>query len=113
MAFRARRYVLIAVAACVVGCLSPTLPLPPPSDPTVSGTDAEGNVRLTGTVLPQSEVFALNPNNNAISGQVTESGSYDFKIKAEQFDRLELWYVRDTVQSPTTDVTVEKAPGEP
>ena len=113
MALRARRSWLIAAVLCLAGCLSPTLPLPPPSDPTVSGTDANGDVHLTGTVLPQSEVFALNQNNNVISGQLTESGNYDFTIKAQQFDHLEVWYVRDTVQSPTTEVTVEKAPGEP
>jgi hypothetical protein len=79
----------------------------------VSGTDSDGNVRLTGYVQPDSEVFALNRANNAISGQLTASGMYDFKIKAEQFDALSLWYVNDTVQSPTTDVVVEKAPGVP
>ncbi len=113
MAFRARRVWLVGAVLCLAGCLSPTLPLPPPSDPQVSGTDADGNVRLTGTVLPESEVFALNQANNVISGQVTDSGSYDFKIQASQFDHISLWYVRETVQSPTTDVVVEKAPGEP
>lgn len=113
MAVRARRYWLIGAALCLAGCLSPTLPLPPPSDPSVSGADSDGNVSLTGTVLPESEVFALNQSNNVIAGQVTHSGSYDFKIKAQQLDRISLWYVRAGVESPTTDVVVEKAPGEP
>jgi hypothetical protein len=103
----------VGAALCVAGCLSPTLPLPPPATPTVSGTDAEGNVRLTGYVEPDSEVFALNRANNVISGQLTPSGMYDFKIQAEQNDRLSIWYVNDTVQSPSTEFVVNKAPGEP
>ena len=113
MFFRTRRRWLIGAALCVVGCLSPTLPLPPPSDPTVSGTDSDGNVRLSGSVEPQSEVFALDHTNNVIAGQVTDSGLYDFKIKAQQFDSLSIWYVVGTTQSPPTDFAVEKAPGEP
>lgn len=113
MSVRSRRRWLVGAALCLVGCLSPTLPLPPPSSPTVSGTDTDGNVRLTGNVLPDSEVFALNLSNNAISGQLTTSGAYDFKIRAEQNDRLTIWYVRETVQSPSTEVVVQKAPGEP
>ena len=79
----------------------------------VSGTDTDGNVRLTGNVLPESEVFALNLANNVISGQLTPSGAYDFKIQAKQNDELEIWYVKDAVQSPSNDFTVTKAPGEP
>ncbi len=103
----------MAAALCLAGCLSPTLPLPPPSDPTVSGADSGGNVRLTGNVAPQSEVFALNLSNNVIAGQLTPSGAYDFKIPAQQNDELEIWYVKDTVQSPPTEFSVKKAPGVP
>ena len=110
---RTRRHWLVLAGLCLAGCLSPTLPLPPPSDPQVSGTDPDGNVRITGAVLPDSEVFALNLTNNVIAGQLTASGGYDFKIKAQQFDELTIWYVRDTVQSPPTAFSVKKAPGEP
>jgi hypothetical protein len=113
MSFRTRRRWLLGAVLCVAGCLSPTLPLPPPSNPMVSGADSDGNVRLTGSVEPESEVFALNLQNNVISGQLTESGNYDFKIQTKQFDDLSIWYVVGTVQSPTTDVTVTKAPGAP
>jgi hypothetical protein len=79
----------------------------------VSGTDSDGNVRLTGNVLPESEVFAMNLTSNLISGQLTSSGAYDFKIRAQQNDQLEIWYVKDAEQSPTNVVVVMKAPGEP
>ena len=110
---RTRRRWLFGAALCLAGCLSPTLPLPPPSNPMVSGTDADGNVRLTGSVEPESEVFALNHTTNVISGQLTRSGLYDFKIQAQQYDSLSIWYVNNTLQSPPTEFSVKKAPGEP
>lgn len=118
MSLRTRRRWLVGAALCLAAgllsaCLSPTLPLPPPSNPTVSGADADGNVHITGYVLPDSEVFVLNHANNAIAGQLTSNGSYDFEIRAAQNDAMSIWYVQDTVQSPTTDFTVTKAPGEP
>jgi hypothetical protein len=113
MSFRSRRGWLLGAALSLASCLSPTLPLPPPSDPSVSGTDADGNVTLTGTVAPESEVFALNHTSNVIAGQLTPSGNYDFKIPAEQYDSLSIWYVENTMQSPPTDFIVRKAPGEP
>ena len=47
MSRRRRLGLLGAAALFAVGCLSPTLPLPPPTDPTVSSTDTQGLVRLT------------------------------------------------------------------
>lgn len=113
MSFRTRRRWLVGAALCLAGCLSPTLPLPPPGDPTVSGTDADGNVHVTGFVPPESEVFALNQRTSVISGQLTTSGRYDFTIQAQQYDDLSVWYVENTEQSPPTDVIVRKAPGTP
>ena len=113
MLFCTRRRWLAFAALLAAGCLSPTLPLPPPSNPTVSGADSDGFVRLTGTVQPQSEVFALNHSNNLISGQYTESGNYDFKLTAQQNDAISLWYVNGTVESPTNDFVVRKAAGLP
>jgi hypothetical protein len=110
MLSRLRRSWLVAAALLAAGCLSPTLPLPPPSNPTESSTDTLGLVRLTGTVQPQSEVFALNHNTNLISGQYTESGSYDFTIQAQERDWVSLWYVHDTLESPANDFVIKLAP---
>lgn len=108
---RSRRGWLATVALFAAGCLSPTLPLPPPSDPTVASTDTQGLIRLTGSVEPQSEVFALNHNNSRISGQYTDSGNYDFTIAAEQGDFLSLWYVNRTRESPPNDFVVKVPAG--
>jgi len=113
MFLRSRRGWLLGTALWVAGCLSPTLPLPPPSDPTISSTDTAGLVRLTGTVEPESEVFAKNRTTDRISGQFTKSGVYDFTIEAQERDSIVLWYVQGTMQSPTTEIVVRLAPAEP
>ena len=110
MFLRSRRGWLLGAALFAVGCLSPTLPLPPPSDPSVSGTDTAGLVRLTGTVEPQSDVLARNNGTGAIRGQFTESGAYDFTIEAQERDSITIWYVVGTVQSPPTDFVIRLAP---
>jgi hypothetical protein len=104
-----RRSWLVGTALLAAGCLSPTLPLPPPSEPSVSSSES-GLVRLTGSVAPESEVIALNHDNDLISGQYTTSGSYDFTIQAQDRDWLSLWYVNDTLESPATDFIVKLTP---
>ncbi|HEY3254758.1 MAG TPA: hypothetical protein VGJ91_12450 [Polyangiaceae bacterium] len=110
MFLRSRRGWLLGIALFAGGCLSPTLPLPPPSDPMMTSTDTEGLVRLTGTVQPQSEVFALNRTTNLIRGQYTESGVYDFTIEAQERDSITFWYVRGTIESPPTDFVIKLTP---
>ncbi len=112
MVSRTRRRWLIGSALLVAGCLSPTLPLPPPSDPTVSAV-SEGLVRLSGTVQPDSEVFALNRNTNQISGEYAAHGSYEFTLAALEGDSISLWYVHATVESPPNDFVVKLPKASP
>ncbi|HET7545054.1 MAG TPA: hypothetical protein VFK05_34545 [Polyangiaceae bacterium] len=107
MFLRSRRGWLLGTALLVAGCLSPTLPLPPPDAPTMASTDTAGLVRLTGSVEPGSEVFALNRSTNLIAGQYTESGAYDFTIQAQERDPITFWYVRGNVESPPVDFLVK------
>ena len=51
-----RRLLLLTAGLCLVSCLSPTLPLPPPNRPDVSAPDAEGFARIQGVAAPQAEV---------------------------------------------------------
>jgi hypothetical protein len=95
------------------GCLSPTLPLPPPGDPMVSSTETAGLVRLTGSVQPESDVFAHNHNTMKISGQHTESGNYDFTIEAQELDSISLWYQHGTAESPPVDFLIRLEPRTP
>ncbi|HEX7452845.1 MAG TPA: hypothetical protein VF294_11185 [Polyangiaceae bacterium] len=102
MVLRTWRRWLMGAALFAAGCLSPTLPLPPPDKPDVSSV-SEGVVRLQGTVESQSEVFALDRNSNLIAGQYTDSGHYDFTMQAADRDSMTLWYVNGTVESPPQD----------
>ncbi len=105
---RASRRLLPLLAGLVLAsCLSPTLPLPPPSRPDVSAPNEAGYVRLQGIAAPQAEVLAWNRNNDLIAGQVTRDDSrYDFELKASSGDRLEVWYIQGTEESTTISVRV-------
>jgi hypothetical protein len=105
-----RRLLLLTAGLCLVSCLSPTLPLPPPNRPDVSSPDSEGFVRLQGVAAPQAEVIAWNHSNDLIAGQVTGDDSrYDFQIKAEASDVIELWYVQGSEESQSIRVVVPAA----
>jgi hypothetical protein len=93
---------LLALAIVATSsCLSPTLPLPPPNKPDVQGPDASGNVTLSGTVIPGANVHANNLNSGASAEQRADphTGKYRFKIGASIGDRMELYYVYDSVSS--------------
>jgi len=107
MFLRSRRRWLLGAALFAAGCLSPTLPLPPPTNPEMTATDTQGLVQLSGSVPPQSEVFALNHNTNQIAGQYTESGAYKFTIAAQEHDSMSLWYVHATEESPPADFFIK------
>jgi cytochrome oxidase assembly protein ShyY1 len=105
--FPRRRWFGAVLAALATSCYSPTLPLPPPSRPDVEGPDPAGNVTLSGHVLGDSEVFALNARNREIRGQLTDSsGAYRFAIPAEVGDELVFWYTVGTEESPSIVITV-------
>lgn len=110
MFLRSRRGWLLGAALLFGGCLSPTLPLPPPGDPSVSATDTEGLVRLTGAVEPDSDVFAKNHNTGQSTGQYTKSGIYDFTIRAQEGDAITLWYTQGNTQSPPAEFVIHLTP---
>lgn len=108
MVSQVRRLVLAVAASLALGaCLSPTLPLPPPDRPDVSSPDANGLVRIQGVGTPQSQVTAWNHANNLTAGQVLEDDAkYDFTLRADVGDVIELWYVKGTDQSQSVVSTV-------
>ena len=104
---RRRLVLLAALAAC--SCLSPTLPLPPPSEPEVSGPTEQGLVRLQGSVRPNSWVFALNERTELAYAQAThETGRYDLEIRAEVGDEILLWYEIGNDKSESLEVTIRE-----
>lgn len=75
-------------------CLSPTLPLPPPSEPQQSALNEEtGTLRLSGVVRPTAWVYALNRVTNKGYIQITGGdGRYDLLVEASHGDSMAVWY---------------------
>jgi hypothetical protein len=106
-----RRLLLVVAGLCLASCLSPTLPLPPPDRPSVSAPDENGLVRVQGVAVPKAEVIAWNRQSDLLAGQVTGDDShYDFTIKAQVSDNIELWYIQGDEESQTVSVKVPSAP---
>lgn len=91
---RRRWLCVVSVTAFVslVGCLSPTLPLPPPNQPTVTGPNAEGFARLRGSAPAGSWVTAYNRNLGLGYIQDVPKGAYDLEIRARVGDEIAVWY---------------------
>lgn len=111
MFVRGRRRVLLLAALCVSGCLSPTLPLPPPSRPdTIEGPDQQGLVHVEGTVPGYAEAFLKNDRTGVgVFQQTGRDGRYSLSIAAQPGDYLQLWYEQNGDESPFTDVYVPGA----
>lgn len=91
-----RRWLLcVTAAAALGGCLAPTLPLPPPSDPTVSGPDERGFALIEGRVEVNATVYVLNRARSAGAFQKAQDGTYSIEIRAELGDSMALWYELD------------------
>jgi hypothetical protein len=104
MSWLGRRLFLASAGALLAtACLSPTLPLPPPSRPTVEGPDQQGQVVLDGNVLGGATVYAANTRTGELRGQLYtgDDGHYRIQIGAEVGDELEVWYSIGTDQSPS------------
>jgi hypothetical protein len=107
----ARRIILfgfaLAAAVTVAGCLSPTLPLPPPSAPLVSAPDNSGFVRVQGEVTSRATVHVMNERTNKGASQLTEDdGLYDLELRAQVGDTLRIWKRVGTQESDFVEVTV-------
>jgi hypothetical protein len=103
---RSKRVFLALVFVAIGGlfapaCLSPTLPLPPPSRPVIEGPDERGNVTLSGNVMPEAEVYAHNTETDRIDGQLTgPDGAYSIVVAAEVGDEITFWYTIGARKSP-------------
>jgi hypothetical protein len=116
-----RRLLVLLAVPCLAGlvafgCASPTLPLPPPSRPTVAGPDDTGTVSLTGGVPSRAQAFAMNTRTSVIAGQQTgESGRYALRLEAEVGDEVEFWYQAGTSDSASVYLVIQpprETPGE-
>lgn len=103
-----RRWVLLLAVVGAFGCLSPTLPLPPPNRPDVEGPDASGRVTLSGWVQPGAHVYADNLHTGLSAGQQADlsTGNYRFQIGAEVGDRLAFYYRIGTDVSQALEILI-------
>lgn len=104
-----RKLFVVAAALAVTACLSPTLPLPPPSDPKQSELDeTTGTLHLSGHVPGTSWVYALNQRTNRGYIQITEAdGRYDLTVEALHGDSFALWYELEGESSQPLYVDIE------
>lgn len=104
----------LGVVLLAVGCLAPTLPLPPPDAPDAYVGEEEGVVRLDGPhgALPEAIVVVYNTNqtvapSDRVSGaQADKNGAWSCDIRAQSGDVLRIWQEIDGTRSDTLNYQV-------
>jgi hypothetical protein len=96
----------LTMAVGFVACLSPTLPLPPPEEPTsigLSSTD-EGVWDVRGQCTPGAVVLIKNLGTGVIAGTEDDDadGRYFVRVEGEQCDRAEVWQIIDDDATDST-----------
>jgi hypothetical protein len=111
---RARSWLLVGVAALVMACTTPTLPLPPPTAPSIATGSEPDTVTLTSQngSEPNALIIVVNrnpdhPRDKRVSGTLAdEHGSWVLDVFAKPGDFLDISQESGTVRSPPTTVQV-------
>lgn len=109
------RLVATAFLVGLLACASPTLPLPPPSLPTVSAGVEPNTFRLSSDrgALPNALVVVVNRNpslslDDRVDGTFAdEQGSWELVIAGHAGDIVDVSQQQDDQASPTTSVTLK------
>jgi hypothetical protein len=102
MAWSLTRRLLLGGTALVLlgGCLSPTLPMPPPLSPEITPPDASGIATVTGRVPAGTTAYVHNIALGLVIGKRTGStGKYQIQILAREDDQLEIYYMEGLERS--------------
>jgi hypothetical protein len=102
----------VALGVLASGCLSPTLPLPPPAPPDVQEI-GQGQYRLSGTLPAEGTVIVENIRTNLIYG-IANTAAYVIVVEAAPGDDMAIWYVVSEKSSDTTPFQIpQNAPKAP
>lgn len=104
-----------AFVAAMVACTSPTLPLPPPTAPSVSTGSTPDFVHLSSPngAEPNALIVIVNrntdlPRNERVTGTLAdENGSWDVDVRAKPNDVLDISQESGSTRSPVTTITVK------
>lgn len=112
----ARRLLLLSclggIGFGLSGCLSPTLPMPPPAKPDIEQI-GEGQYRLTGRIPGAGFVTALNKRTNDTFGKLSTDRLYDFNVVAQPDDPMQLWYEVNGENSDILEFEIPSVPPAP
>lgn len=104
-------------AALVVGCVSPTLPLPPPETPIITQGSEPNRYVLTGgkgSALVDAFIIAINQSlslsrDKRVSGtQADEEGRWRVEVYASPGDRIDITQERGDVRSTTLSIAIPR-----
>lgn len=103
-----RRHVLVlGLIPWFAGCLSPTLPLPPPARPDISPPDSSGITTVRGRVPDGTTAMIENLANGKLSGTATgDDGLYTLQVPAEVDDQIAVYYLDGLVRSQSIIILV-------
>jgi len=103
-----------ALALSLSSCTTPTLPLPPPTEPSITTSTIPGKVHFHGqqSVHANALVIAFNenpavPRADRVTGtQADDTGTWDMDVTASPKDVIEITQETGDTRSPSIDVTV-------
>lgn len=104
-----RRNFLLLSSLGLVGCLSPTLPVPPPDEPENIGLAEDGLWDVRGHCTPGAVVLVKNLDTGIITGVEDRdaNGQYFLRVEGALCDRAEVWEIIDDDVSGRTFFTLE------
>jgi hypothetical protein len=114
LARRSFAALVAGAVTCVLGCTSPTLPLPPPAAPIISVGSEPDTYKLASVegAEPNAVIIIVNrnealPRNKRVSGTIAdERGTWDVTVTAKVGDVLDVSQESGAIRSPATSVTV-------
>lgn len=104
----------VGILAAAAGCATPTLPLPPPTEPSITASTVPGKVHLHGvqSVTPNAIVIAYNQNPSVkreerVTATLSdEFGSWDMDVTASPGDVIDITQESSNTSSPSVQITV-------